>query len=627
MNTLDNGYSGPDNTLIPEKTEYESARPARKGNGLIVLRMNGSLPDEWKDAPVCRDIIDAWTAKHVSGDICRLNGSLLMSLPESGSLVEYRWPRHVAWNDIPVAADAWFRLSNLDMPYPLDGNGHCPSRPTMQQVSREGITPVIQSTADINLKNCRAVIFDMGNMPSRYMLSGLIEALRLYRFPLTPLPVCGWFNGRSVQIIDNIALRQTADEMRAHHRFMWSHKFNACVIMRRAAAEASGSVAVGKRYDETAFRLHDEYGGELGNPWNLQLLYAIAGLSFPLSQEEALAIRRERAAERSKSGLERRSPVDEWMHMCRRLPFFDMKEDVNDPSGREIWKGSGRYTSYESEHRGNLIDHAGTKPLVSGFINLVLADMIMRDREGNARLTPSGARFLDIIGDSAADPDVLLRWRTPDGLIGSPADIQAMDRWLYRNFRAVKRRVQHLPDGGALRRRLRSWELDGSHPDNIPTDPLPEPEAIAPRHAAAVILGRVMICSMQEINDRTPVGMAIMDIMNLRRANDGTAPTSGIMGQGEQFLLDCWGARNGEDGIPRFLIFGGLPLAVSDIKTPFEGMKSASMMTRNAEGKVVKTPLPSKYEEPARAGSNALPAILAEHPDMSEFGTWMVCQS
>lgn len=60
------------------------------------------------------------------------------------------------------------------------------------------------------------------------------------------------------------------------------------------------------------------------------------------------------------------------------------------------------------------------------------------------RITREGQAFLAYIGDEADDPDVLLRWRSGD-LFGMAGDIPAMDRWLNRSFRSIKRKVSGFP--------------------------------------------------------------------------------------------------------------------------------------------------------------------------------------
>jgi hypothetical protein len=235
------------------------------------------------------------------------------------------------------------------------------------------------------------------------------------------------FDGSRLEPIAPTEIAELQRHFSAHERFVFNHALNLFVIGGRAWVKAAREHGYTQQHVEYYVPKPGSIGWRSVHPLALQVLYA-------LHSSGAVAM------EQGKSAIYDllKSPS----RMADALQFFRIE------GGRFIfeWKGSGRYSSW-FEDLGEYDVEVEWEREWNGVVH-ILSDLVLADLIGCAgtsvALTSLGHRFLELIGDEADDPDVLLRWRTADGRLGAPEDVPAMDRWLNRAFRAIKRKVNGL---------------------------------------------------------------------------------------------------------------------------------------------------------------------------------------
>jgi hypothetical protein len=234
-------------------------------------------------------------------------------------------------------------------------------------------------------------------------------------------------------------------------RFIYNYAANFAVLARRAVFAVLQEDNVYRH--EAARRLPSiwTYHWEWAHPLLLQIL-------FLLRRDGKIGDHSHRRTLERSVGSTNQSPL-----YVRGLSIFEPKG-----SGYElVWRGTGAYPEWRLDI-GEL-DPRGDRPSINcdAFIEHEILKCFLHLKEfgllglanGEIVLSPWGTRFLEVIGSEMDDPDVLLRWRTPAGEIGGTGDVPAMDRWLNRGFRAMKRRV------ASIKERLETLNDDGSIPE------------------------------------------------------------------------------------------------------------------------------------------------------------------
>ena len=252
-------------------------------------------------------------------------------------------------------------------------------------------------------------------------------ARRLLPRPLEPRAVraealggAAWHDLRWEDVREVAALVEPGD------RFAHSYAANAVILCSRALYQIAWERNDSRGRVEIAFPTLSRYHWQFGDPLSMHLL-------FLLSRRGGTAVRRAVHGVVQESADALRNPLL-----------------TNHAGGTHHFavEGSGRYPAWRSGPHAFSDGYRRDLPPESpgGMIphKLQLLDLIGAAEDGSWALTERGHRFVELVGPALDDPDVLLRWRAPDGRNGNQADIPAMDRWLNKAFRAVKRKVSDL---------------------------------------------------------------------------------------------------------------------------------------------------------------------------------------
>lgn len=224
-------------------------------------------------------------------------------------------------------------------------------------------------------------------------------------------------------------------KFRGHDRFMANYMFNMLAIGGRArfqVARETGLPALawheGRLYNEDSpADSHDEHA--LATPAALQFLRAFAEAGDPVALGSA-------------DDYER----FDFPHGLALSSFYAREGD----NLVFVWTGTGKHRPIRMEvgrwkdghFRFNQADTGEQYPHVTAALG---GAGLVVPFEGRTRITPEGVRLLELLGPEMDDPDLILRWRTEDGLFASETDIPSCDRWLHRKFRELKRRLASLP--------------------------------------------------------------------------------------------------------------------------------------------------------------------------------------
>lgn len=344
----------------------------------------------------------------------------VIDIQPDASIASFHWPRNLSWKSLPL------------IQAPAYKGGWCPRMVMDDAGMQRGVrTPAsprrdnddesyIERSPIINPSTRRLVIADYQRNDRTIFEVSAVAGPDVAGVALMH------FDGSRLELIDHAEISDIQRRFSAHERFLFNYALNLFVIGGRAWVKAAREQGYSQQLVE--YYVPKPGSGSLGwrsaHPLALQVLYALRASGM--------------AVERGKGTIYDllKSPAK----MAAAMPFFRIED------GRFIfeWKGSGRYAPW-IEDLGQAEDdlERAWGGVVHILSDLVMADLIGALGDGVA-LTRLGHRYLELIGDEADDPDVLLRWRTEDGRIGEPEDVPAMDRWLNRTFRAIKRKVNGL---------------------------------------------------------------------------------------------------------------------------------------------------------------------------------------
>lgn len=231
-------------------------------------------------------------------------------------------------------------------------------------------------------------------------------------------------------------------KFRAKHHLAFNYIYNMIVLGSRArfvAAQFGEDVA----YETSAgyHLFHEESHDVMADPAQQFTPFSIEALRLISQQRPTAQVSYE--------------DVDRvWKDALSRLEFMRRSDDG---SVHLEWAGSGKFAPWREKVAG-LNDKGGTvgdqltdlmSLYTSGLITIV---------DGEVAITPNGRAFVQILGNTVTDPDLLLRWRTAEGIVASERDIPAIDRWLSSHFRALKRKVASFPPSPLTEPGLR-WKI------------------------------------------------------------------------------------------------------------------------------------------------------------------------
>jgi hypothetical protein len=344
----------------------------------------------------------------------------VIDIQPDASIASFRWPRNLSWKSLPLIEAPDYR------------GGHCPRSVLDDAGMQRGVRTANSPRSDLGGEHSieRSPII---NASTRVLVVADYERADRTIFEVSAVagpelagPALIHFDGTRLEPINADEIAEIRRHYSAHERFVFNHALNLFVIGGRAWVKAAREHGYTQQHVEY-YVPQPNLNWRTAHPLALQILYSLRAHGAV-------------AKEQGKSAIYdlHKSPA----RMVSALPFFRIE-------GNHLvfeWKGSGRYAPW-IEDLGPFEHGVEMERPWDGVVHL-LSDLVMADLIGTdgsrVALTALGDRYLELMGDEADDPDVLLRWRTADGRLGAPEDVPAMDRWLNRAFRAIKRKVNGL---------------------------------------------------------------------------------------------------------------------------------------------------------------------------------------
>lgn len=341
----------------------------------------------------------------------------------TSDLFEFRFDRNFPWKTLPLVTapnrnHSRFRILHLE----TDGS---------VSDKRKNIAGLDSSTDEglphLLRENVKVLVVASYEMTDEYLSKSLVA---WDGHPDDKLPMVIHHGPEGGCILPAEQVSSARNRFQAEARFLYNHATNFSILARRALFKIYFDERLPRH--EAARRLPSIgfLSWRWAHPFFLQVLHYLRRLGRIGTNEH-----RER--------LEERVTSLSFAHLyANGIPVFGK-------SGRGFdltWNGTGSYPAWREELGRVLLPAEESMSL--HFHHRIfdcfqhVESMGILGLDGNdIVLSPWGVKFLDIMGPETEDPDVLLRWRTPAGDMGTPADVKAMDRWINRTFRSVKRRV------------------------------------------------------------------------------------------------------------------------------------------------------------------------------------------
>jgi hypothetical protein len=257
----------------------------------------------------------------------------------------------------------------------------------------------------------------------------------------TPSPLILRFNGEKMSPLNPDDIINAQEHWFAHERFHYNYSLNSWILLSRAFKDIflNHKSKPNNTLDLSYFAFSGAW-----HPITMQMLFHIAEFTKLLSPD----------AVKTRVLFKQDTHDIDFVNCSEKIGIVE----INGPLYRYKWLGSGKYEPYYGpwlsiqksmslqdimmgKKRLGATSHEGFEDSALNFLSFT--NVIVMSEAGWI-LTKMGEEFVSLIGDSLKDPDIILRWRTQDGRIGSNADIQAMDRWLNTVFRPIKRKVSGL---------------------------------------------------------------------------------------------------------------------------------------------------------------------------------------
>jgi hypothetical protein len=347
------------------------------------------------------------------------------------------WPRNIKWNELPFVSSSLTALKFSPITF---------SGKRIAGIESDDIPTYAIGETDVVRRTRHVIVWSHWKDTTK--LRGLLSIWDKRKTPL----IVSFFDGESLET----ALPEYATDIKLMHeaeeRFIWNYKLNFILLCSRAVAKVAGEFGADK---QTYFRTAPQLNGSfrfLANPVALQILFALQDTysADPISR---------RPYDQATQNYEHKLRIG--------ASPFSTYDSASDTYSIRV-TGSGTYPEIFLESLGFSHSHcrAMGSPLLFEDYRLTLAWLSTYgyahlDNSNAFRLTPMGKRLLDVLGPSLNDPDIFLRWRdAATGHWRSDA-IPAIDRWINRAFRAVKRRVAGLPSAPVIERPVPDWDTPG----------------------------------------------------------------------------------------------------------------------------------------------------------------------
>jgi hypothetical protein len=228
-------------------------------------------------------------------------------------------------------------------------------------------------------------------------------------------------------------LRSARTRFASELRFLFNHARNFCTVANRALFKIYLDDDIDKLEAQRGLPSLSEYSWEWGHPIFLQILHhlkdtgrvgthrsrlklsqMVTPFSFSYVYAEGLSIF-EKTSEGYDFIWQGSGEFKEWKIPVGKAP----RPEEQDPTA---------YSSHFAHHIFNVFQHMERTGLLGLDGNTIV-------------LSPWGVKFLELLGAETRDPDVLLRWRSDDGELGTQKDVSSMDAWLERTFTSAKENI------------------------------------------------------------------------------------------------------------------------------------------------------------------------------------------
>jgi hypothetical protein len=346
------------------------------------------------------------------------------------------FPRNLKWQQLPILSDPLTRQSfhRLEAITP---DGHLDREAGIHSLDaamfNDPITHQIQSHV---IEGIKGLVISCATLTDENLR---VATAPYDRIEKPDFPVVVHFDGADSRVVNFNEVCRVRDKFAAQERFIYNHTVNLSIMGGRVLFKLAHEKNLPKALAKRLLPKLDDLSWQWTHPLVIQTLHLLKNEgrvsgSAGAGGDEALR----------NIDLEQRA-----FTFANGLPIF---EEV-DGRYRLNWKGSGKYPSWILD-LGVVPDYSNggpeglvaphTHPIFDYFRDLIMHGLIAL-KDDQITITSEGLRFLAYLGPETDDPDLLLRWRTASGEWGTSDDIQAMDRWLNRAFRTMKRRVASLP--------------------------------------------------------------------------------------------------------------------------------------------------------------------------------------
>lgn len=341
----------------------------------------------------------------------------------------YRYPRNVRWADLPVISDASYdyataKVFGVSDPCERETPGAAVKMPTSrdheraQRKRRNHLAENLHRVARVHV-----VWMSTSELDLWHAIAPVVT-----RNPGAWISVTDRNGIREMEPADVAALRAKCE---THDRLIFNHVFNMSVLAGRAMLEAARRSGTGNWHIGNTPALYHRSGDEEFASWDRFGAFTPLMVQLLISLDTAL-------------GAEADIRDSEGMAFGRLDDAAEAQGHLFETVGDEtsfVWRGTGKYPEVRT-----LVRKTETQP--EGRVGSVLAPLVgigaILQIDGVLRISRFGREAVRLLGAPACDPDVVLRWRTEDGMIASPSDRSSVDRWLVRYLRGVKRRVSGL---------------------------------------------------------------------------------------------------------------------------------------------------------------------------------------
>lgn len=344
------------------------------------------------------------------------------------------WPRNLAWKSLPYISDAKVAHMFSDQTIVSDPQGSGDQHFDLEAARRKD-DELVMSTRRI------VVWQEWRDTPK---LRGLLSIWDGREKGI----IVSFFDGTQLEDAPESYAAGLKGVHEAEERFLWNYQLNFVTLCSRAIATVASEFGDTKdSYARTAPRL-DAHGAWMANPLALYTLYRLR------DHYDTSPIDR-RPYDPKDNGLADKVAVD-----AAPISSFDFASDCY--SLRV--EGTGVYPPFVIDNlRFDGFRHTELNaPTIFENYHLVLSWLsiygyAVLDTSHKLRLTRKGFRLLELLGPALDDPDVLLRWRDANTGGWKRDAIPAIDRWMNRAFRSVKRQVANLSPAPVIERDVSHW--------------------------------------------------------------------------------------------------------------------------------------------------------------------------